>query len=91
MTTKKEDKEEEGREKEKNKGYNTRREMLKVESQGDVHVVVASERFVAVGTLAGARSETFFDAVFAENMTARLDRRVLPVAAAHRAQSKGLG
>ena len=64
--------------------------MSKVESQGDVHVVVASERFVAVGTLAGARSETFFDAVFAENMTARLNRRVLPVAAAHRAQGKRL-
>jgi len=54
-----------------------------------VHVVVASERFVAVGTLAGARREAFFDAFSAENMTACFDHRILPVAAAHRAQGKG--
>ena len=54
-------------------------------SQGNVHVVVASEGTVAVGTFAGPRGEALLHAVLAEDMTTRLDDRVLEVAAANRA------
>jgi hypothetical protein len=53
-------------------------------------VVVASKGTVAVGTFAGARSETFLDAILAEDVTARFDDGVLKVAAANRAQCKSL-
>lgn len=53
-----------------------------------MHVVVIAERFVAIRTLARSGRETFFDAVFAENMSARFDRSILEISSAHRAQRK---
>lgn len=64
--------------------------ILEIESEGDVHVVVASKRLVAVGTLAGPGGETFLHTNFAESMAACFDHRIFKVAAAHRAQDKGL-
>jgi hypothetical protein len=64
--------------------------VLKIESKGDVHVVVASKRLVAVRTLTGPGGETFLHTVFAESMAARFDHRILEIAAAHRAQDKRL-
>ena len=55
-----------------------------------MHVVVASERFAAVRALAGARRETLFDAIFAENMAACFDHCVLKIAATYCAQCKSL-
>lgn len=55
-----------------------------------MHVVVASEGAVAVGTFAGPRSETLLDAILAEDVTARFDDRVLEIAAANCAQCKSL-
>lgn len=53
-------------------------------------MVVISEGFVAIRTLARPRSETFFDAILAKDMTACLDCSVLEVPAAHSAKRKSL-
>lgn len=55
-------------------------------SQGDMHVVVAAEGFAAVRALAGTRGETLLNTIFAEDVTACLDRRVLEVGSAYCAQ-----
>ena len=55
-----------------------------------MHVVIISKGFVAIRTLARSRGETFFDAIFAEDMTACLDCRVLEVLAAYCADGKRL-
>jgi hypothetical protein len=54
-------------------------------SQGDVHVVVAAKRPVAVRTFARSRGETLLDTVLAEDVTACFNDRILEVAAANRA------
>ena len=59
-------------------------------SQGNVHVVVASEGPVAVGAFARSRSESLLDAVLAEDVTAGFDDRVFEVATANGAQGKCL-
>ena len=59
-------------------------------SQGNVHVVVASEGPVAVGAFARSRGESLLDAVLAEDVTAGFDDRVLEVATANGAQGKRL-
>lgn len=60
------------------------------QSEGDVHVVVISEGFVAIWTFARSRSETFLDAIFAENMPACLYRSVFEIPATHSAKRKSL-
>jgi hypothetical protein len=55
-------------------------------SKGNVHVVVTSEGFTAVGALAGARGETLLDTIFAEDMAACFDCGVLEIATADCAQ-----
>lgn len=61
-----------------------------VTSHSNVHIVVASEGFVAVGTLSRTRGHPLFYTLIAEDMTTGLDRGVLEVAAADRAQGKCL-
>lgn len=59
-------------------------------SQGNVHVVVASEGPVAVGAFARSRGESLLDAVLAEDVTAGFDDSILEVATANGAQGKCL-
>jgi hypothetical protein len=59
-------------------------------SERDMHVVVIAKRAIAIRAFAGPRSEPFFDAVFAENMTASLDRGVFEIPAAYCAKGKSL-
>ena len=61
-----------------------------VESQCYAHVVVRSERFVAVGAFPHARGEPFFNTLFAKDVTTRLDHCVLEVFAADGADCYGL-
>lgn len=49
-----------------------------------MHMVVATEGSVAIGTLARAGSEAFFHAVLAERMAAGFNCGVLPVAVTDR-------
>lgn len=53
-------------------------------------MVVASERFVAVGAFARARGETLINALFAEHMTASLDHSVLESETANGANGQRL-
>lgn len=62
----------------------------RVKSESNMHVIIASKRSVAIGALARARGETFFDAVIAENMTASLDDGILEVPTTDRAKGKRL-
>lgn len=55
-----------------------------------MHVVVISEGLVAIRTFARSRCEAFLDAVFAENMPARLYSSVFEIPATHSAKCKGL-
>jgi len=57
-----------------------------VTSKGNVHVVIASKGPVAVGTFPRSRSQTFFDTIFAEDMSTGFDCSVFKVAATNSAQ-----
>lgn len=62
----------------------------RVELERNVHVIIASKRPVAIRALPRARGETFFDAVFAEYMTASLDDSILEVPTTDRAKGERL-
>jgi hypothetical protein len=50
-----------------------------------MHVVIASERFVAIGTFARAGREALLNTILAKDVAASFDDRVLEVASADRA------